>query len=50
MPEQPYARFGLAIVRLTIGAMFVGVFFENLGKGLYTPGGYARLDQLLHPT
>src|ERR1700746_928370 len=43
MPEQPYARFGLAIVRLTIGAMFVGVFFENLGKGLYTPGGYAGL-------
>jgi len=43
MPEQPYARFGLAIVPLTIGAMFVGVFFENLGKGLYTPSGYAGL-------
>src|SRR5580700_33249 len=43
MPEQPYARFRLAIVRLTIGAMFVGVFFENLGKGLYTPSGYAGL-------
>jgi uncharacterized membrane protein YphA (DoxX/SURF4 family) len=43
MPEQPYAHFGLAIVRLTIGAMFVSVFFENLGKGLYTPGGYASL-------
>ena len=43
MPEQPYARYGLAIVRLTIGAMFVGVFFENLGKGLYTPSGYAGL-------
>src|ERR1700739_3760425 len=43
MPEQPYARFGLVIVRLTIGAMFVWVFFENLGKGLYTPGGYASL-------
>jgi uncharacterized membrane protein YphA (DoxX/SURF4 family) len=43
MPEQPYARCGLAIVRLTIGAMFVGVFFENLGKGLYTPSGYAGL-------
>src|SRR5438270_8204454 len=34
---------GLAIVRVTIGAMFVWVFFENLGKGLYTPGGYAGL-------
>src|SRR6201993_3848218 len=43
MPEKPYARYGLAIVRLTIGAMFVGVFFENLGKGLYTPGGYVGL-------
>jgi uncharacterized membrane protein YphA (DoxX/SURF4 family) len=43
MPEQPYARNGLAIVRLTIGAMFVWVFFENLGKGLYTPNGYAGL-------
>jgi len=37
------ARIGLAVVRLTIGAMFVWVFFENLGKGLYTPAGYAGL-------
>jgi uncharacterized membrane protein YphA (DoxX/SURF4 family) len=43
MPEQTNARNGLAIVRLTIGAMFVWVFFENLGKGLYTPRGYAGL-------
>src|ERR1700756_153943 len=43
MPEQPYARFGLVVVRLTIGAMFVWVFFENLGKGLYTPAGYSGL-------
>src|SRR5689334_10652100 len=41
--EQPNARMGLALVRLTIGAMFVWVFFENLGKGLYTPSGYAGL-------
>jgi uncharacterized membrane protein YphA (DoxX/SURF4 family) len=40
---QPLAGIGLAIVRLTIGTMFVWVFFENLGKGLYTPGGYAGL-------
>ena len=33
----------LAILRLTLGAMFVWVFFENLGKGLYTPDGYASL-------
>src|SRR5215813_1232837 len=37
------AANGLAIVRVTIGAMLVWVFFENLGKGLYTPGGYAGL-------
>src|SRR5437868_7394224 len=41
--HQPQAGNGLAIVRLTIGAMFVSVFFENLGKGLYTPAGYAGL-------
>jgi uncharacterized membrane protein YphA (DoxX/SURF4 family) len=40
---QPQAANGLAIVRLTIGAMFVWVFFENLGKGLYRPAGYAGL-------
>jgi uncharacterized membrane protein YphA (DoxX/SURF4 family) len=37
------AACGLTVVRLTIGALFVSVFFENLGKGLYTPGGYAGL-------
>lgn len=37
------AANGLALVRLTVGAMFVWVFFENLGKGLYTPAGYANL-------
>jgi uncharacterized membrane protein YphA (DoxX/SURF4 family) len=30
-----------ALVRMTIGAMFVCVFFENLGKGTYTLAGYA---------
>jgi uncharacterized membrane protein YphA (DoxX/SURF4 family) len=43
MLDQPYARIGLAMVRLTIGAMFVWVFFENRGKGLYTSAGYAGL-------
>ena len=38
-----HAGNGLALVRATIGAMFVSVFFENLGKGLYTPAGYAGL-------
>jgi uncharacterized membrane protein YphA (DoxX/SURF4 family) len=37
------AANGLALVRLTIGSMFVWVFFENLGKGLYTTEEYAKL-------
>jgi len=41
--NQVRAANGLALVRLTIGSMFVWVFFENLGKGLYTPSGYAGL-------
>jgi len=41
--NQLPAANGLALVRVTIGAMFVWVFFENLGKGLYTPSGYAGL-------
>jgi len=47
---QSQAANGLAIVRATIGAMLVWVFFENLGKGLYTPGGYAGLinDYIKH--
>jgi uncharacterized membrane protein YphA (DoxX/SURF4 family) len=40
---QADAASGLVLVRVTIGAMFVWVFFENLGKGLYTPAGYAGL-------
>ena len=41
--DRSSAACGLAIVRLIIGAMFVSVFFENLGKGLYRPAGYAGL-------
>jgi uncharacterized membrane protein YphA (DoxX/SURF4 family) len=40
---QQSSANGLALVRVTIGAMLVWVFFENLGKGLYTPAGYAGL-------
>jgi uncharacterized membrane protein YphA (DoxX/SURF4 family) len=40
---QPDAASGLALIRVTIGAMFVWVFFENLGKGLYSPAGYGGL-------
>src|SRR5277367_2850152 len=42
-PNQPPAANGLALVRVTIGAMLVWVFFENLRKGLYTPAGYSGL-------
>src|SRR6185437_15443122 len=41
--KQAAAANGLTLVRVTIGAMFVWVFFENMGKGLYTPAGYASL-------
>jgi uncharacterized membrane protein YphA (DoxX/SURF4 family) len=41
LPARPDAANGLALIRVTIGAMFVWVFFENLGKGGYTPAGYA---------
>jgi len=41
--RQTSAACGLAIVRVTVGAMLVSVFFENLGKGLYTPSGYSGL-------
>ena len=41
--QQSQSATGLAIVRVTIGAMLVWVFFENLGKGLYTPASYAAL-------
>src|SRR5262249_28892320 len=37
------ASSGLALVRVTIGAMFVWVLFESLGKGLSTAAGYAGL-------
>jgi uncharacterized membrane protein YphA (DoxX/SURF4 family) len=41
--NQMSAANGLGLVRVTIGTMFLWVFFENLGKGLYTPAGYAGL-------
>ena len=41
--DRSAAATGLALVRMIIGAMFISVFFENLGKGLYRPAGYAGL-------
>jgi uncharacterized membrane protein YphA (DoxX/SURF4 family) len=37
------ARIALTILRLALGCLFVWVFFENLGKGLYSPSGYSGL-------
>ncbi len=39
----PAMQLALAFLRVTLGVMFIWVFFENKGKGLYTPGGYAGL-------
>jgi uncharacterized membrane protein YphA (DoxX/SURF4 family) len=33
----------LVILRVTLGALFLSTFFENLGKGLYSAKGYAGL-------
>jgi uncharacterized membrane protein YphA (DoxX/SURF4 family) len=33
----------LAILRLGLGTLFIWVFVENLGKGLYSPSGYSGL-------
>ena len=30
----------LAVLRVALGALFIWVFFENLGKGAYSPAGY----------
>lgn len=43
VPGSSAAGRGMALARLCIGAMFVWVFFENYGKGLYTPSGYSDL-------
>ena len=37
------AQGALALLRVTLGSLFVWVFFENLGKGLYNPSGYSGL-------
>jgi uncharacterized membrane protein YphA (DoxX/SURF4 family) len=35
------AQAALTLLRLGLGSLFVWVFFENLGKGLYSPSGYS---------
>lgn len=43
LQESQTSAIALAIMRIGLGAMFVWVFFENLGKGLYSAQGYAGL-------
>src|SRR2546426_8625588 len=40
MVEAGPDRRAMPVLRVALGAMFVWVFFENLGKGAYTPAGY----------
>jgi uncharacterized membrane protein YphA (DoxX/SURF4 family) len=37
------AQIALTILRVALGCLFIWVFFENLGKGLYSPSGYSGL-------
>ncbi len=41
--QHERAQVALTLMRLGLGCLFVWVFFENLGKGLYSPSGYAGL-------
>jgi uncharacterized membrane protein YphA (DoxX/SURF4 family) len=41
--QSQRAQTALTLLRLGLGSLFVWVFFENLGKGLYSPSGYSGL-------
>lgn len=41
--DNQRAQAALAILRLGLATLFIWVFFENLGKGLYSPSGYSGL-------
>jgi uncharacterized membrane protein YphA (DoxX/SURF4 family) len=41
--QHERAQVALTIARLGLGCLFIWVFFENLGKGLYSPSGYSGL-------
>ena len=42
VPNQR-AQVALTITRIGLGCLFIWVFVENLGKGLYSPTGYSGL-------
>jgi len=41
--NESRAPVALTLMRVGLGCLFIWVFFENLGKGLYSPSGYAGL-------
>ncbi len=41
--QNATAPMALAMLRVGLAALFVSVFFENLGKGLYSSSGYSGL-------
>jgi len=41
--QSERAQVALTILRVALGSLFIWVFFENLGKGLYSPAGYSGL-------
>lgn len=41
--QHDRAQIALTILRVGLGSLFIWVFFENLGKGLYSPSGYSGL-------
>jgi len=43
VPSGKGAQCALTLLRVALGCLFISVFFENLGKGLYSPTGYAGL-------
>lgn len=41
--QHDRSQIALTILRVGLGSLFIWVFFENLGKGLYSPSGYSGL-------
>jgi uncharacterized membrane protein YphA (DoxX/SURF4 family) len=41
--RSTHAQCALTLLRVSLGCLFIWVFFENLSKGLYSPAGYSGL-------
>src|ERR1044072_10019128 len=42
-PRSKGPQCALTLLRVGLGCLFITVFVENLGKGLYSPSGYSGL-------